>query len=355
MIEKRYKCSSIDTNKIFLMMGFDCNFSCRHCIQNNCSSNKIQKNINTKVINYINDLISIRPDSFPKLTLVFWGGEPLLYIDIIKKIINIYNDKLRYSIITNGSLLTDELVEYINDNDIYITLSYDGKNTDKVRNINILEDKNILDLFLKIKNKSICSILSAYNYDIQELFEDIENKIGKDIPISIEPFKITWDMPKDLYTFDLTDYQTKLHNLAKKALNDILFTNTSREAMFFYSYLSKLCKKENKKLNCGQMYNVMNIDLDGNVYNCHNCSSIVGTVDEIKLELCKKQDEWVDKNKPLKCDNCEFKNICNYGCPNDIIIDGERATCKINKILFKEVFWLANEIENSFLDIDLEE
>ena len=77
------------------------------------------------------------------ITFEFQGGEPLTNFDIIKFIIEYsksVNEKISerkeisYNIVSNLSLMTDEIAEYISKNDIYVCTSIDG---DKV-----LQNKN---------------------------------------------------------------------------------------------------------------------------------------------------------------------------------------------------------------------
>lgn len=351
-ITKKYNILNVST--IYLMMGSKCNFKCRHCIQGD-GEVKINQVINQEVLKYLVYLADIRPVAYGKITIMFWGGEPLIYWKIIKKVISYFGDKFNYAMVSNGSLLNQEKVDYINQRNISFSLSYDGEDTAKIRGINVLQDKDKLELFKQINNKSICSVTSTYNYNYQKLYKHIDKLLG-DISVSIEQFRITWDMPKDLYDINLVDYQEKLHKLATQAKEDILNMNYSRAVSFFFKYLQSLCyKNKGWQLHCGQMYNKLNIDLQGNIYSCHNLCKPIGSIKDDRVTLINRQDKWVEDNTPSKCQDCKYFQLCGGGCPNELIDnDGERISCKINKIVFQEVLWLADELENSFLDVDLE-
>ena len=343
---------------LYLMMGFNCNFRCRHCIQDGCNTIIREESvISQDTIDYLNRLIDIRPDSYNKIRLMFWGGEPLLYWKIIKEVISMFGDKFKYSMVTNGSLLTQDKVNFINEHEISVALSYDGENTEKVRRINILQDKSKLDLFKQIKSKSVCAVISAYNYDYQKMFDHIDKLIDKDIRIFFENILVTWEMPKDLYSFDLEDYRNKLHQLAIQAKQDILSMKLSRAVDFFFKYLQDICninKEDSYTLHCGQMYRVINLDLKGNLYSCHNMCNPIGTVKDDRISLVLRQDKWVERNIPKTCMNCQYYPLCKGGCPNELVDkDGERYSCKISKIIFDEVLWLTNELESGFTDVDL--
>ena len=65
--------------------------------------------------------------------LGFYGGEPLLAFSLIKNIVAFlkaknkkYNKRSTFSITTNGYLLNDEIIQFLNDSKFHIVISYDG-------------------------------------------------------------------------------------------------------------------------------------------------------------------------------------------------------------------------------------
>lgn len=63
----------------------------------------------------------------------FYGGEPLLEFETIRRTVDFIENhaalkakKLRYSISTNGTLLTDEIMAFLNDHKFTVNLSHDG-------------------------------------------------------------------------------------------------------------------------------------------------------------------------------------------------------------------------------------
>lgn len=351
-----FKYPETEINTVYIMLGFSCNFSCRHCIQEATDHQDftMHNDITATVVNYIKHLINIRPTYYPKLKIMFWGGEPLIYINKIKNIINILGRTVDYSLVTNGSLLTEELVEFINTNNIHVALSYDGPTTACVRNDNVLFNKNILELFKRCNNKSICAVLSAYNYKLEDLFADISSKFEEDIRIFVEPLKITWNMPPDLYTINTDEYQCYLHKLAQIAVADLLQGIYSYAVQFFIPYLQLHTMDKYIPLKCMQTYRVLNIDLIGNVYPCHNTCVPIGTINDARDKLINAQQEFVNKARLKDCDTCSAYRICRGGCPNETIGTLNRVSCTYTRILSTEIAWIIQEIENEFLEVDLE-
>lgn len=72
--------------------------------------------------------------------LNFYGGEPLLAFELIKQVVSLLNaehsnhdKKARYSLTTNGSLLSDEIIQFFNRHEFSVELSFDGLAQDSGR------------------------------------------------------------------------------------------------------------------------------------------------------------------------------------------------------------------------------
>ncbi len=88
--------------------------------------------------------------------LVFWGGEPLLYWNLIKEVVEKLDDSaFSYWIMSNGVLLKDEHVDFINAHEINLSISNDGPLTAKVRGVNVLDDPAFCERFNKVKHRCI--------------------------------------------------------------------------------------------------------------------------------------------------------------------------------------------------------
>ena len=96
----------------------NCNYSCSYCFEGNSCGKKFESlDFNTA---------SFAIDKLPNGSkLRFFGGEPLLKFDLIKKLVAKYPQH-SYSIVTNGSLITREIAIFLAENNFSIGLSYDG-------------------------------------------------------------------------------------------------------------------------------------------------------------------------------------------------------------------------------------
>ncbi len=91
-----------------------CNFQCPYCFEKNKKTKRMSEDIQNKIVEYIENNKDLE-----KINLTWYGGEPLLAFDIIKELyhrINGIEGKCigKHSIITNGLLISDEVIDFIN-------------------------------------------------------------------------------------------------------------------------------------------------------------------------------------------------------------------------------------------------
>lgn len=121
------------TNNVYLMLGTDCNLNCEFCFVRASQVKIKDKNFSWGVRRLI-ELIEENMKNYTATNIIFFGGEPLLYFETIKKYISVIStvfgeksDKIQWSITTN--LLSDgalnkllQLMQMVN---LEITVSYD--------------------------------------------------------------------------------------------------------------------------------------------------------------------------------------------------------------------------------------
>ena len=110
-----------------------CNFNCSYCTYSQNTKNRkhsdLRMDINTakKSIDfYIKHAVDM-----PRLHIGFYGGEPLIEFRLIKECIEYAKEKaegkeISFGITTNGSLISDEVVDYFSQNNVNLVISLDG-------------------------------------------------------------------------------------------------------------------------------------------------------------------------------------------------------------------------------------
>lgn len=128
---------------ITLQITQDCNFRCRYCIYSE-HINRKQRSHSQKCMTWetakraIDFYIAHSIDSEIR-SIGLYGGEPLLQFELIKKIIE-YSEEaaigkpLDFHMTTNGSLLTNNVVEFLAKHQVQLLISIDGNKASHDKN-----------------------------------------------------------------------------------------------------------------------------------------------------------------------------------------------------------------------------
>ena len=120
--------------KVTLQLTQNCNFRCAYChYTSNDGSQRIHSNkkmtleLAKEAIRYLG-AHSVDTES---VYIGFYGGEPLLEFSLLKEIV-LFSDvylkgkDVHYTITTNGTLLTDEIIEFLSAHEFSLMISLDG-------------------------------------------------------------------------------------------------------------------------------------------------------------------------------------------------------------------------------------
>ncbi len=147
-----------NTYKLFLMPSLDCNLNCSYCELKNLNVlNKSPTYNLDNIIKSVNELVPNETKS--KTMIIYYGGEPLLYLSRIASITSILKKQgfSNFYIITNGTLLNNDKLSEIKQIGIKsITVSIDPKE-------NNLKDRGV-DFNNLIK---VAKIVKEHNLKLQ--------------------------------------------------------------------------------------------------------------------------------------------------------------------------------------------
>lgn len=118
----------VPTTLHIFVVSKNCNFNCIYCQAGNLNQ-KENYNMSKETAKKAVEIAMESPSKY--LTFEFQGGEPLMNFETIKYIIEyskiISNGKyIEYNLVSNLTLLTDEMIEFFIDNEVTICTSIDG-------------------------------------------------------------------------------------------------------------------------------------------------------------------------------------------------------------------------------------
>lgn len=323
-----------DVRCISLQLGPECNMQCRHCHQ---TPDKGVKDFSLRkpskdVLQFIDNFIQYsQREEFKKrsvsegflFTVQFYGGEPLLHWQLIKKMVEDFtakydilsNRSFRFCIITNGLNLTQEIVDFVNAHDMPFSLSYDAPHPFAVRGY--VSDK-ICALANRIKRLKIICSGCAYNCDPMSAYHCLIAKFptAKHV-IRTEVLRTFPEMDDSIDTYDVEALRISVKKIfiaaklgdkfAVRYANKILAPLLHPEGNYFHNTQGVgICA-------CG--YKQITVTLDGKIPFCYNYFTILGSLTDDTLETVyqKACDIWHKAYDP-ECITCECKDLCYWGC-----------------------------------------
>ena len=167
-----------------------CNLDCSYCDMEKTSNKSIDVDL------FLMEFTKLR-EKFPdeKIKVDFFGGEPLLQLDKVKYIIsNIDDDNVKYFMPTNGLKLTKESKQYLEDNNVELSLSFDGLWQDTNRKQ--LTGKGTLNQYNNplFKGMRCHTMISTGNYNLLENHLFIQDLLGTNPEMTLVRDRGIWDI-----------------------------------------------------------------------------------------------------------------------------------------------------------------
>ena len=216
--KKNFEERQIEINNIVLEMSNDCNLNCKYCYGDGGTYGRKREFMSFETAKKAIDMFIKNKATTRKFGITFFGGEPLMNFAVMKQIVEyckgIYerdNIEVSFSMTTNGTILTDEIYNFIIKNNIFITISIDGDKEihDSYRKtINGKGSFDIINPNLKrlVNGKARMNARATIchtNTEISYIYEQILNQGFKSIAMSLADV----DRNSELYITD-DDYST---------------------------------------------------------------------------------------------------------------------------------------------------
>lgn len=317
-------------NTLKIQLGLSCNYSCEYCSQ------RFVPNAEETNPSYVDrfmkslDLWVITP---PK-KIEFWGGEPLVYWKTLKPLSEKMREKYpdaEFLMITNGSLLNDEIIEWIDRLDIAVGISHDGPGQ-HVRGPDPFDDENTKKAIFKLldlrpEKTSINSMIYRDNISRAAVQQYFETLLG-------DRFKFLIGEGGFIDSYDEGGKAMNLHGEEEHYIFRDLTLREIREGkndkfgivgqriVEWFDSITNERHSDSLGQKCGMdREDTIAVDLRGNVLTCQNVSAVstapngrshlighVTKLDNVKLTTAT---HWKFRKE---CSNCPVLQVCKGSC-----------------------------------------
>lgn len=276
-----------------------CNLKCKYCYYNSDYYNNVSQNyLNIKKFEEFISKNNIDTD-----VIYLTGGEPLLHSSI-KEFINISKSiSKKVTLLTNGTLFTDDMMNFLMDNNITLNISVDS--LDKIYQNTIRgEADRVFDVLDKLyrnnyKNVVLTPTVTSKNINMIEQIYDFCIKRQWGIEISF--VEIDNNNELSLKNVDIKELKNIIELIAK--LRSSNATEQFTNKIFIESLLDSLISnKENILLkNCSVAENNLTIDTDGKIYICYHNKKTIGTLENSYCEIMQSKSKYLDNRESFDC------------------------------------------------------
>lgn len=350
---KTYPMKSDEIKALCIHICHDCNFRCRYCFADEGTYHSAREFMSEETAKAAVDFLIANSGKRKVLEMDFFGGEPLMNFDVVKKTVLYAKEeaakrgkKFLFTLTTNGLLLTGEIADFLNEEMENVVLSLDGRKEvhDAVRKT--ANGKGSFDLVIE-NLKNFVKIRGDKHYYVRGTFTAKNLDFGNDVlfladsgfdSISMEP--VVTDIP------DLAITGKELPAICReydRLCDEFLAREAEGKGFNFFHFNVDLeggpCLSKRVSA-CGAGNEYFSVVPNGDIYPCHQFAGDrdfrMGSVFEGKLDekiRAQFRDSCLFTRK--KCDGCFAKYICSGGCSannyhfNGDINDPYEITCEM--------------------------
>ncbi len=317
-----------------LNMTHDCNLRCEYCFASQGTYKGEKAFLSFETGKKAFDYLVKNSGNRKNLEVDFFGGEPLMNFDVIKKLVDYgrslekeYNKHFRFTVTTNGVLLDEEKMDYINENMDNVVLSIDGRKETNDRMRKTINKKGSYDLivdnykrFISKRGSKDYFARGTYTSNNLDFSEDVKHmrELGFD-KISVEPV-VAKDEEKYALKKEHVDILKKEYEkLAEYYIES--YKSKDRRFQFFHFNIELEggpCIYK-RSIGCGAGTEYVAVTPSGDLYPCHqfvgNEEFIIGNVEEgITNRALADKFKNVSVNDKPACRDCWAKYFCSGGC-----------------------------------------
>lgn len=332
-VEKFKETRQTVVKALCLHIAHDCNLACKYCFAEEGEYHGRRELMSFEVGKKALDFLVANSGNRVNLEVDFFGGEPLMNWDVVKQLVEYgrsleepNNKKFRFTLTTNGVLLNDEIMEYLNKEMSNVVLSLDGRKEVNDRMRPFRTGKGSYDLIVP-KFQKLADSRKQTNYYVRGTFTRDNLDFSEDVKhfadlgfkqMSIEPVVGPEEDPYSIREEDLPKIMEEYDKLALEYIKREKEGNGFNFFHFMIDLNQGPCVY--KRLSgCGSGTEYLAVTPWGDFYPCHqfvgNEDFLMGNVNDgiVRNDIVEAFGDCNVYSKE-KCKNCFSKFYCSGGC-----------------------------------------
>jgi uncharacterized protein len=330
----RVQVESYPLSTLVLNVNTGCNLSCSYCYKEDLQTPARGQRMDLSVASRSVDLLLKQAEARDSVSIVFFGGEPLTNVPLIRQVVDYaerrsqeVGKQVEFSLTTNATLLTSELIDFFSAHRFGISISIDGPKLIHDRNRRSVGGKGTYDVVMRksrlllerYRAKPIGArvTLTAGTTEVEEIHAHLRGELGFH-EVGYAPVTSSNDAAYALSTDELT----KVHQGFERLGREYLECATRGENSGFsnmHQLMTDLHEGRRKSLPCGAGVGLLAVDHQGGLNLCHRFTGselplfgdVVSGIDGERLSefLGRAADR-----SGTHCATCRIRNLCAGGC-----------------------------------------
>ena len=328
-----YKNNSKVIKALCLHVAHTCNLNCSYCFASQGKYQGERALMSFEVGKQAFDFLIANSGTRRNLEVDFFGGEPALNFEVVKQLVEYarsiegkYNKNFRFTYTTNGVVLTDEMMEYLNREMSNVVLSLDGRREVNDHFRRDYSGKGSYDTIVPNFQKLVKS-RGGKNYYVRGTFTHNNVDFTNDLfhmtdlgftELSMEPVVCPPTDPYALTDEDMPKIFEQYEILAKEMIK----RRREGRPFTFYHYMLDLKNGPciyKRIAGCGSGTEYMAVTPWGDLYPCHqfvgDSKYLLGNIwDGVKNTEIQDEFRHCNAYSREECRDCWAKLYCSGGC-----------------------------------------
>lgn len=324
--------------KCIFFLTWDCNLRCRYCYEKTKESKRMSLEVAIQAVDYFMNYAK-------NVHIQFFGGEPLLEFNLIKKITNYlkthYKNRYSLSMFTNGTLINENVIEYLRTNRVHVTLSVDGpkevNDTNRIfpngsgafgktqASLNKLDRRNT-KIRMTITPNNVAYLFDSIMYFYELGYHDIQEEVDR---------FITW--PMESINRLISEYKKLGLFLVDKYRDSSFHWKNYEQRVFPF-----LSSKNTRRGRCGSSEGMCSMDTNGDLYPCQKfivrktlkIGDIYNGFNDEQRNIVSSYRLPNYLKETRKCKSCQYVGNCFAGCIADNIL---QDTDQVQDCVFRKL------------------
>ncbi len=319
---------------IVLNVNTGCNLSCSYCYKEDLDAPADGRRMTLETAKKAIELLLAENPGRDAYNIVFFGGEPLSNMRLIREVVDHaetrfgdLGSRVDFTLTTNATLLTVEIIDWLDAHRFGLTVSMDGPKA--------LHDKNRLTVggrgTYDVVAEKVRLLLARYRSrpvgarvtlthgvtDVEAIWAHLKGELGF-FEVGFSPVT-----SGPMTAFNLTGDELGAVFAAMKRLGGRYLTAAkSGENIGFsnmHQLMSDLYEGRSKALPCGAGVGMLAVDHGGRLDLCHRFTgsemdSFGSVEDGIARERLSRFLEDRAERADKACESCRIRNLCAGGC-----------------------------------------